>query len=75
MDDYIKAQWLHIEYMRKTLDYNITLIPLTLSTSRKRLRGVYKVRREDSREKKNSWRECCGSLSQEGEDNTDKKTE
>jgi hypothetical protein len=40
--------------MRKTLDYNITLIPLTLSTSRKRLRGVYKVRREDSREKKNS---------------------
>jgi hypothetical protein len=31
MDDCIEAQWeLYIEYMRKTLDYNITLIPLTI---------------------------------------------
>jgi hypothetical protein len=31
MDDCIEAQWgLYIEYMRKTLDYNITIIPLTI---------------------------------------------
>jgi hypothetical protein len=29
MDDYIETQWgLYIEYMRETLDYNITIIPL-----------------------------------------------
>jgi hypothetical protein len=31
MDDCIKAQWkLYIEYMRETLDYNITIIPFTI---------------------------------------------
>jgi hypothetical protein len=31
MDDYIEAQWgLYIEYMRQTLDYNITIITLTI---------------------------------------------
>jgi hypothetical protein len=31
MDNYIEAQWeLYIEYMRETLDYNITIIPLTI---------------------------------------------
>jgi hypothetical protein len=31
MDDCIESQWrLYIKYMRETLDYNITLIPLTI---------------------------------------------
>jgi hypothetical protein len=31
MDDCIEAQWgLYIGYMRKTLEYNITIIPLTI---------------------------------------------
>jgi hypothetical protein len=31
MDDCIKAQWkLYREYMRETLDYNITIIPFTI---------------------------------------------
>jgi hypothetical protein len=31
MDDYILAQWgLYIGYMRETLDYTITIIPLTI---------------------------------------------
>jgi hypothetical protein len=29
-NDYINAQWDYIDYMRETLDYNITLIPLTI---------------------------------------------
>jgi hypothetical protein len=31
MDDCIEAQWeLYIEYMKETLDCNITIIPLTI---------------------------------------------
>jgi hypothetical protein len=33
MDDYIEAQGgLYIEYMRETLDYTITAMPLTINT-------------------------------------------
>jgi hypothetical protein len=40
MDNYIEAQWgLYIEYMREILDYNITLIPLTLL----RLTAAYQI--------------------------------
>jgi hypothetical protein len=31
MEDYIEAQWgLYIEYMKKTLDYTITIMHLTI---------------------------------------------
>jgi hypothetical protein len=45
MDDYIEAQWgLYIGYMRETLDYTITIIPLTIiplttSSSKKNYRS------------------------------------
>jgi hypothetical protein len=36
MDDCIEAQWgVYIEYMRETLDYSITLIPLTITHTTK----------------------------------------